>query len=123
MWASQSNNQLPIGYDPHADFPWDLRGFEEVPAYQNAQQPFLLYHPHEQSTSQLFTYDESWAPAPCPEFAQAYPLPISYSISIHGVHRESSDIAGSFATTLAPIRSSTSSANPADATTAACSAI
>ncbi|KAH9842449.1 uncharacterized protein C8Q71DRAFT_203833 [Rhodofomes roseus] len=76
MWASQSNNQLPIGYDPHADFPWDLRGFEEVPAYQNAQQPFLLYHPHEQSTSQLFTYDESWAPAPCPEFAQAYPLPI-----------------------------------------------
>lgn len=76
MWGSQSNNQPAIGYDPHAEFPWDLRGFEEVPAYQNAQQPFLIYSPSEHSASQLFALGGGgWAPPPCPEAAQAYPQP------------------------------------------------
>lgn len=33
MWGSQDSDQQSYHYVPHVEFP-DLRGFEEVPAYQ-----------------------------------------------------------------------------------------
>ncbi|KZT74083.1 hypothetical protein DAEQUDRAFT_288680 [Daedalea quercina L-15889] len=78
MWGSQDNDQSSIRYpyDPHAEFPWDLRGFEEVPAYQNAQQPFLIYNPTEHLTSQLFAFGGNVTLPQCPDTAHAYPHPV-----------------------------------------------